>query len=513
MKNMVLAHEVLREVWSVGVREIVLCAGARNAPFVASLSGETSFRVHPFFEERSGAFFALGKILSSGRPVAVITTSGTAAAELLPAAIEADYQGLPLILVSADRPRRYRGSGAPQTINQIGLYSHYVENSWDIEDSFSAELQWSRRRPIHLNISFDEPLIDGPVEMVPASFSLERSDKEKEAGTFSRTAVARVEIAGSRPLILVGGLPAVWREQVVEILRSWKRPVLLEAPSNLRGDPRLLDYEIRGADHSLKALDYDSVIRIGSVPTLRLWRDLETKSIPVTHFSHLPFSGLPRTPHVFALEGLIEAETAFTPWTEAERLRDRERAAIDRHLFKMHPMSEPAWVEWLSREMPDNARVFIGNSLPIREWDFAATRDGHREVFANRGVNGIDGLISTFLGLADRQCSNWCVIGDLSALYDLSGPWPNRREQLTDLNLVIINNGGGKIFERLFRNSLFENPHDLNFKSWAEMWGWDYERVDWPCALTKNSGRPRVIEVIPSSAATAQFWKAWETSQ
>src|SRR6185312_16012112 len=116
MTNIVLARDILRELWSVGVREIVLCAGARNAPFVASLSGETSFCVHPFFEERSGAFFALGTILSTGRPVAVITTSGTAAAELLPAAIEADYQGLPLVLVTADRPRRYRGSGAPQTI-------------------------------------------------------------------------------------------------------------------------------------------------------------------------------------------------------------------------------------------------------------------------------------------------------------------------------------------------------------------------------------------------------------
>ena len=167
MKNMELAQSVLDRLRTYGVREIVLCAGARNAPFVALLSSgsgyisHSGFKVYSFFEERSASFFALGRMQSEGSPVAVITTSGTAAAELLPAAIEADYQRLPLVMITADRPSRYRGSGAPQAIVQTGIYSHYVEQSFDLENEALVEIKVSGKRPIHLNVCFDEPLLDG----------------------------------------------------------------------------------------------------------------------------------------------------------------------------------------------------------------------------------------------------------------------------------------------------------------------------------------------------------------
>ena len=158
MSNSLVSEQVLGLCSQVGVREIVLCAGARNAPFVKRLSESTQFVVYSFFEERSAAFFALGRMLASARPVAVITTSGTAAAELLPAIIESDYQRMPLIVITADRPRRYRGSGAPQTIVQTGLYSHYVEQELDLEGEAPAKLEISGRRPVHLNVCFEEPL-------------------------------------------------------------------------------------------------------------------------------------------------------------------------------------------------------------------------------------------------------------------------------------------------------------------------------------------------------------------
>jgi 2-succinyl-5-enolpyruvyl-6-hydroxy-3-cyclohexene-1-carboxylate synthase len=534
VKNIELAGEILSALWKAGVRDIVLCAGARNAPFVACLSAEGNpFRVHPFFEERSAGFFALGRCVGSGRPVAVVTTSGTAAANLLPATIESDYQGQPLILVTADRPAHYRGSGAPQTIVQVGLYSHYVERSWDVEGSWDGSLEWSRARPVHLNVCFDEPLIDGPFSWAGFDRGAAGAEAiESPSGVLTpleNLNVNNLEVlksgehggslhsAGKRPLVLVGGLPFSARAEILEVLKSWKRPVILEAPSGLRGHPDLQALEILAPDKTMRALEYDGVIRIGSVPTLRLWRDLEKSQLPVVHFSHLPFSGLPRTKDVFSLQDLLRnkngfAPDAFGPWTEEERTQDRAHAANDRQLLKQYPLSEPAWVEWLSRQIPNEARVFIGNSLPIREWDFMAVRDGHHEIFANRGANGIDGLISTFLGLAVKEKSNWCVIGDLSAMYDLSGPWPNRREKLRDLNLVIINNSGGKIFKRLFHNELFENPHDLNFKAWAAMWGWAYERLDFPEKLKANSG-PRVIEIVPSETATEKFWRAWEAAK
>jgi 2-succinyl-5-enolpyruvyl-6-hydroxy-3-cyclohexene-1-carboxylate synthase len=161
VNNLDFARAVLERCREFGVREIVVCAGARNAPFVHLLGRQEEFAVYSFFEERGASFFALGRMLDSGRPVAVITTSGTAAAELLPAAIEADYQRLPLVLVTADRPRRYRGTGAPQTIVQTGLYSHYVEWSGDFENEAPPKIAASGRRPVHLNVCFDEPLLGG----------------------------------------------------------------------------------------------------------------------------------------------------------------------------------------------------------------------------------------------------------------------------------------------------------------------------------------------------------------
>ena len=170
MTNTDLSRMVYSVLKQAGTEHLVVCAGARNAPLVLNLENLPGFKIFQFFEERSAAFFALGLMRASGKPVAVLTTSGTAAAELLPAVIEAHYQGLPLILVTADRPKAYRGTGSPQTIQQPGLYSTYVENVYDLDvHSGNCTFKWSLKKPLHLNVAFDEPLIDlaGPVEILP----------------------------------------------------------------------------------------------------------------------------------------------------------------------------------------------------------------------------------------------------------------------------------------------------------------------------------------------------------
>ncbi|HJQ40009.1 MAG TPA: thiamine pyrophosphate-binding protein [Thermoanaerobaculia bacterium] len=146
MGNLDLARRLIDDVRAAGVREFCVCAGSRNAPLLAVL-GEA---VYSFVDERSAAFFALGRVKLHGDPVAVVTTSGTAVAEMLPAAIEAYYSGIPLVLISADRPARFRHTGAPQSINQIGLFGIYAETSFET---------WTRTKPLHLNIEFDEPLL------------------------------------------------------------------------------------------------------------------------------------------------------------------------------------------------------------------------------------------------------------------------------------------------------------------------------------------------------------------
>jgi 2-succinyl-5-enolpyruvyl-6-hydroxy-3-cyclohexene-1-carboxylate synthase len=149
MDNLSRAARLIEEVRASGAAEFCVCAGSRNSPLLAVL-GASELRLFSFVDERSAAFFALGRIKLHGNPVAVVTTSGTAVAELLPAAVEAYYSALPLILISADRPARFRGTGAPQSIEQVGIFGVYAETL--IEG-------WSRTKPLHLNIEFEEPLL------------------------------------------------------------------------------------------------------------------------------------------------------------------------------------------------------------------------------------------------------------------------------------------------------------------------------------------------------------------
>ncbi len=532
MKNIERARLVLMELARAGVREIVLCAGARNAPFVALLAEATGLRTYSFYEERAAGFFAIGRMQSEGLPVAVCTTSGTAVAELLPAVVEADYQGLPLVALSADRPVSYRGSGSPQTIVQPGIFSHYVEKSWDLEDNVSDFALVAGRRPVHVNICFDEPLIDekvspweienaaGATKTVPGHSFHSGSVNETSAlapNTSPRTSIGSQSVIGSAPIVIVGRLNNSDSVKVKQILLQWRRPVYLEALSHLRGSPDLSALEICGGEESLRSIDFDSVIRIGDVPTLRFWRDLEKNSLPVVHFSRQPWSGLPRHKEVFSLDTLSTLKNNFTPWQHGhaqyltERTADQKRANILGDLLIEFPLSECAWIHRLSQWIPAGAKVFLGNSLPIREWDLVAKRGPQREFYGNRGTNGIDGLISTFIGVAGEQTPNWGIIGDLSALYDMSGPWALRQRPIQDINLVVINNGGGKIFERIFNNKLFENAHDLEFSGLAKLWNWNYQKISQLQDTPDQSGKkPRLFEITPDPKHTDAFNRSWE---
>ncbi len=149
MDNLSRARRLIEAVRGSGATEFCVCAGSRNSPLLAVL-GASELRLFSFVDERSAAFFALGRIKLHGNPVAVVTTSGTAVAELLPAAVEAYYSGLPLMLISADRPARFRGTGAPQSIEQVMIFGVYAETELET---------WSRSKPVHVNIEFEEPLL------------------------------------------------------------------------------------------------------------------------------------------------------------------------------------------------------------------------------------------------------------------------------------------------------------------------------------------------------------------
>ena len=493
---MSVANSVIQECHRAGVREYCVCAGSRNSELVRGLVA-AGVQVWHFFEERCAAFFALGRVRILEAPVAVVTTSGTAAAELYPAMIEAHYQGLPLLAVTADRPRNFRGSGAPQAIEQLNLFGNYP--SWQADVAKESEVQhclslWNRVGPAHLNVCLDEPLHEISAVKLP------------EVSPVQSALFQGTKLTFEPDLILLGDLLASERQEVDRFLAEWNGPVWAEASSGLRS--LLGDRLIQGGDAALKHLQVTRVLRIGGVPSCRFWRDLETRpEIEVLSVSRSGHSGLARDSRVISFDNLlpINSERPFLQFQ------------ID-GLVEKFPTSECGHLRALSCRIPDGSGLFLGNSLSIREWNLAAKVGGaESNCHVMRGANGIDGNLSYFFGLGADQAESWAVVGDLTTLYDLAGPWILDQLPEAKRRIVVMNNGGGRIFRRLpslrkmssDEAKVIENPHELQFANWAAMWGMAYVKIDaieqWENVLPDSNV---VIEVIPDQAQSEGFWLA-----
>jgi 2-succinyl-5-enolpyruvyl-6-hydroxy-3-cyclohexene-1-carboxylate synthase len=488
MTNMAAARRAIERACELGATDFCVCAGSRNAPLIAVL-GASDVRTWSFADERSAAFFALGRAKLTGRPAAVVTTSGTAVAELLPAAVEAHYSGTPLILITADRPARYRGTGAPQAIEQEGIFGVYADG----------------RLVMHLNVEFDEPLIDEEV----AGSRLEVNGCRLpvtggDLGSRQPATGDREPIPFQRPLVILAGLAAEHRERARRFALALNAPVYAEPLSGLREDGALRDLLITGGERMLGRGGFDGVVRIGGVPAARFWRDLDEsrRELSVISFSALPFAGLSRG-EVHPIEALLEVDARERD--DAFFADDRAKAAALAEILDDEPRSELAMIRALSREVPDGARVYLGNSLPIREWDLVASREPRGiGIEANRGANGIDGQLSTFFGQCGEGRENVAVVGDLTAIYDANAPWivPQLAPGVR-FRIVVVNNGGGRIFGRVaslraldpaVRERLVENAHDRRFDHWAAMWGIE----------------DRVTELRPDAEASRRAWERYD---
>ncbi|MCH7224723.1 thiamine pyrophosphate-binding protein [Haloferula sp. A504] len=512
-----IAVETVRDCLANGVREFVVCAGARNAALVevlarAEAAGHVTLRRH--FEERSAGFFALGRTMQ-GTPCAVVTTSGTAVAELLPSVIEAAYQGRPLVLVTADRPARFRESGAPQCITQPGIFGgHAGSGDWQA---------WDRRSPWHVNVELEE-------EFEPGELSL-ADEGRRHGAEWPRLAMAGLARWLKDDLyrglvVMIGELEPEDAEDVYHFIHDLKVPVVAEATSGLR--EALGPLVLADPDRQLKAHPPGKVLRLGAVPSGRFWRDLE--EMPETEVWNVTRSGYPglaRESHTIqarvgaAIRGLGEVEVADDALDLLEG--NSRRAALIDELLEAFPDSEPAMLRTLSTYAALGSGVFLGNSLPIREWNLFAQWDVPiPEVRANRGVNGIDGQISTWLGWTAAREDAWCVVGDLTALYDLAAPAMLGQVERKGRVLVVVNNGGGQIFSRVPRlasmsgrgRELMLNPHELSLEGWASMWGMDYRVIDSQDGFDalEPGEKPLLVELRPSASETTDFWSRWDGS-
>lgn len=506
-----LVAEVLATLAACGVKEISVCPGSRNALFVQALKEDSRFSCYSWPEERSAAFFALGCAKGRDLPAAVVTTSGTAAGELLPAMMEAHYSCLPLVAVTADRPRRYRCSGAPQCAEQKGLFGTYASVALDLaagEDCFLLD-SWDKKSPAHLNICLEDPrssTTDHP----------EAATWERVTGSDPVAPVADFLKGKRAPLVIVGPLAPHEREGVAQFLLHLGAPAYLEATSGLREDRRLGPHNVRCAEKLWErarrhGYPVDAVLRLGGVPTVRLWRDLdddpELRRLPLLSVARLPFSGASRGVILHAAPSLLGKMEKSHSCADASAFLQADALRWERRceLFKSFPDAEASLIHELSKLIPTEAFIYLGNSLPIREWDMGASyTHPHGHVSASRGLNGIDGQLSTFLGMCSVGLPSWGIFGDLTFLYDLIAPWALMQRCGLAPQIVVINNGGGRIFAPFYHDDIFLNKHNLSFYSLAQMWGLHYE--EWhkiPHSLSADwQVKAHLIELIPDVAAS-----------
>ena len=517
----VLAREVVSALVGGGVTEAVLAPGSRNAPLAFALydaAGAGLLRLHTRIDERSAAFLALG-LTKVGARSAVVCTSGTAVANLHPAVLEAAHAGVPLVVVTADRPARLRGTGANQTTDQVGIFGPLVR-TWDLDGSGWPVEAPGPPRPLHVNLQLDEPLVPSdswavgrelaPAESVPVDLvrALRDTDLLKSPG-----AVKPLEL-GPRTVVVAGddaGPPA----RVLAEAGGW--PLLAEPSSGSRtGDHALrcygllLDGELGRRVERVVVVGHPTLSR----PVARLLGrdDVEVVSVPPRGI----WAGRPFRVDRSAV-GFRVAGDADPAWLDEWRAADRDVSRRLDALLAAEGVLTPYQVAGaVARSLPPGGLLVVGASSPIRDLDLMVPRyevGARRKVIANRGLSGIDGTISTAIGatLGRRRGSSraFALMGDVTFLHDSNGLVLGPDEPRPDLQFVVVNDDGGSIFAMLEQGApefadryerLFGTPHGVDLASLCAATRTTHWRVEslpeLEQALATPNGGIEVVEAV-----------------
>ena len=541
----VLVDELVRG----GVTDAVLAPGSRSAPVALALAAaerDGRLRLHVRIDERTAAFLALGLAKASGRPVPVLTTSGTAAAHLHAAVLEADASGVPLLALTADRPPELRGTGANQTIDQVGLYGGAVRWSADVgvpeAGREAAQNRYWRSLtaralltasgalsgdpgPVHLNLALREPLLpdDEPGPLV----GLWAGRGGQEPWTSPAPAPRAVRAAARGPLrtvLVVGDAPPEVGRAAAALADTCRWPVIAEPSSGgwaaaeaLRAGALLL-----GADRWLAAHRPERVLVVGR-PTLArsvssLLADPGVR-VEIAAGAHR-WADTARGGALVSLgvPADLPGEPVATGWLGAWRAGAAAvGAAADAALNAAPGFTAARLARDLVAALPAGALLVLGSSTPVRDVDRLAVPRGDLRVLANRGVAGIDGTISTAVGAAlVHGGPAFALMGDLTFLHDLTGLLPGDGERLPDLTVVVPDNDGGGIFAQLepgeerhardYRR-VFGTPHGRDLVAVARALGWAATAVTTPDELSGalTLGGPRVVVVRTDQRAEARL--------
>jgi 2-succinyl-5-enolpyruvyl-6-hydroxy-3-cyclohexene-1-carboxylate synthase len=553
------------ELVQTGVTDAVVSPGSRSTPMAMVMAEHPGLNVHIHVDERSAAFFALGIAKASGKPVAILCTSGTAAANYFPAVAEANISRIPLIVITSDRPHELRDVGAPQAIDQIHLYGHHVkwfaemavpENSDEmlhyvrsVCGRAAATALQAPSGPVHLNFPFREPLIprindenvfqlkERPrryVNVRNGSLTIDKNDLREIAACLNEH---------EKGMIVCGQIedPA-FIEMVSELAERLNFPILADPLSQLRSGTHSTENVIDAYDTFLRsgeAKDYlkpTIVLRFGSMPVSKALTIFLKENHQAEHLV-VDGGGGWRDPAALSTEMIYCNETIFCQQLLSEVKANKNQQYLHKwqalnHLTKENltairdtaELSESRLFYQLAEMLPENANLFVGNSMPIRDLDsfFHNNRKSIR-ILANRGANGIDGTVSTALGAASvSQQPSFLVLGDLTFFHDLNGLLVAKLYPI-DITIIIINNNGGGIFSFLPQAEhpkhfelLFGTPLDLDFEHVVRMYNGKFTRVqDWDhfgavMESSKTTHGLNVIEVVTKrDRNTEEHRKVW----
>jgi len=487
-----LARTTVRSLLEIGVNTFVLSPGSRNAPLsIALYEAEQRglISLHTKIDERGAAFFALGIAKASNNYVAVVCTSGTAAANYHPAILEAHHSKNKLLVMTADRPQRLRGTGANQTTNQTNLFgdikSHDISTPIELTSLFTGG-------PVHLNIQFDEPLLSSDSSDWLAGLQINSIPE-------STSSSQKLEIDGKTVVVIGHDSGTFTAEAIHETLSGIRIPVIAEDP--LSHPASLAHASLFLADEGVREkLKADHIIVIGRTTLSRSINSFISSAVRTTvidprlenidthRSADNKFLALPE------MHGDIDA-VFFDLWKSASQAAHSE-------LHNQQSFSEQSAVTTITENIPAGSALFIGSSRPIRDIEgFSSPRSGIK-TFANRGLAGIDGNISTALGIAQCATPAYAILGDITFLHDISALISVEK---SDLTIFVIDNNGGGIFSTLPQagvagfEKLFGTPHNLDIEKVVGGFGVQVERVksssDILRIINENKSGVRVVVV------------------
>ncbi|KAA1419508.1 2-succinyl-5-enolpyruvyl-6-hydroxy-3-cyclohexene-1-carboxylic-acid synthase [Nocardioides humilatus] len=511
-----LGAAVVDRLAAVGISEVVLAPGSRNAPLAFAVWAR-ELDLHTRIDERSAGFLALG-LTKVGARAAVICTSGTAVANLHPAVLEAAHAAVPMVVVSADRPTRLMATGANQTTDQVGIFGPLVP-TYDVADLADLDaVPWDTPGPLHVNVRLDEPLVPGALVSRLASLAPQPAAVAAELARRVGRSEERAEPVSRRlPLgprtVVVAGDDAGPRARLLAEKAGW--PLLAEPSSGARrGSQALRTYRLLlGTD---LGAEIERVVVFGrptlSRPVTRLLARSDVEVLVVPGRGVWPV----RPPGSRELEGVPDADLDdpawFARWKEADTELGRR---IDRLLTGEPTLTPYDVAAVVAAAMPAESLLVVGASSPIRDLDVMAPSAPvaeHRLVIANRGLSGIDGTISTAIGAAigrRRTSRAVALMGDVTFLHDQSSLVLGPDEARPDLTIVVVNDDGGAIFSMLEQGApelaepferLFGTPHGADLASLCAATRTAHLRVtsrpELEQALASPNGGIEVIEVV-----------------